>query len=227
MYPLFDEEGVWNTKKPAMGTTFTLVNAKASDEVAAAIMVNQSVFHTVAPQMENLTKDATSFMPLRNLTGGGGLCEEDFTACVSVLNGESEPEDWGRIFSWSPIDAANTRKYIKNYTPGEQLHRDDYVSIDDPIIDNMGEYQRLISVMTGMRWPVLLDVNDVPSATYITTDEMNLYWSNLETMEDSIVRAIITGHEDISAFDEFVERWYAEGGEQILEAVQAMYDAVH
>ena len=30
---------------------------------------------------------------------------------------------------------------------------------------------------------------------------------------------------DISAFDRFVERWYAEGGQIITEEVQALYDA--
>ena len=36
---------------------------------------------------------------------------------------------------------------------------------------------------------------------------------------------IITGKDDISAFDAFVDRWYAEGGTEITAEVQAMADA--
>ena len=40
-----------------------------------------------------------------------------------------------------------------------------------------------------------------------------------------MVMRVITGKDDISAFDRFVERWYAEGGQIITEEVQALYDA--
>ena len=54
---------------------------------------------------------------------------------------------------------------------------------------------------------------------------MEMMWTNLETAESEMVMRVITGKDDIAAFDRFVERWYAEGGQIITEEVQALYDA--
>jgi hypothetical protein len=40
-----------------------------------------------------------------------------------------------------------------------------------------------------------------------------------------VIRSIITGKRDISAFDSFAEQWMAEGGDKILQSVQEEYDA--
>ena len=39
--------------------------------------------------------------------------------------------------------------------------------------------------------------------------------------------AIITGEEDISAFDNFVSQWFNLGGQDITDEVNAWYDSVH
>lgn len=60
------------------------------------------------------------------------------------------------------------------------------------------------------------------SKTYAMTPTMESKWSNLEKLEDEVMLKIITGKSDISAFDQFVEDWNAQGGKEILEEVQAM-----
>ncbi len=67
--------------------------------------------------------------------------------------------------------------------------------------------------------------NPVYSVTYTTNETIDRYWANLEALEGSVIRSIITGKSDISAFDAFVEQWMAEGGEKILQSVQEEYDA--
>ena len=40
-------------------------------------------------------------------------------------------------------------------------------------------------------------------------------------MEDEFVLQVITGKKDISEFDTFVEDWLNQGGQEILDEVQA------
>lgn len=45
---------------------------------------------------------------------------------------------------------------------------------------------------------------------------MQKKWSTLEKLEDETFLKIITGAEDISAFDDFVAQWKQQGGDEIL-----------
>ena len=48
---------------------------------------------------------------------------------------------------------------------------------------------------------------------------MGSRWSSLEKMEMETVLKIITGEQDISTFDTFVEEWKKAGGDTITEEV--------
>lgn len=57
------------------------------------------------------------------------------------------------------------------------------------------------------------------------TATMKEVWTTLTSMEDEIVMKVIMGESSIEEYDAFVEQWYALGGEQIIEEVQAYVDA--
>ena len=67
-------------------------------------------------------------------------------------------------------------------------------------------------------------IQKVYAATYATTPSMQTGWTALDTMQKEIFLQILTGEADISAFDEFVDNWYAQGGQNITDEVQAMAD---
>ena len=58
------------------------------------------------------------------------------------------------------------------------------------------------------------------------TDTMKKCWEQLQTMEKQVYTNIIYGKEPIEAFDEFVEEWKAQGGEQITQEVNEWYKTV-
>ena len=58
----------------------------------------------------------------------------------------------------------------------------------------------------------------VPSF-FETTDSMSTLWASLEKMEMEMVLKVITGEQDISAFDSFVESWASAGGDKITQEV--------
>lgn len=58
------------------------------------------------------------------------------------------------------------------------------------------------------------------------TPTMKTNWEQLSTMEMEVFTNIIYGKADISAFDEFVEKWWQQGGEQITKEVNEWYETV-
>ncbi len=63
--------------------------------------------------------------------------------------------------------------------------------------------------------------NSVEAAFYGTTETMAMKKPNLDKMENETFLKIITGNQPISAFDDFVAKWYKEGGNDILKEVGA------
>lgn len=53
--------------------------------------------------------------------------------------------------------------------------------------------------------------------------QYNKYYSDLEAMRDYAFWSIITGQEDISYFDTFVNEYYERGGKQVEEEMTALY----
>ena len=58
------------------------------------------------------------------------------------------------------------------------------------------------------------------------TETMRTKWSKLQEMEKKLYLEVITGVQDLDAFDRFVEEWMEAGGEQItLEVTEAVQEA--
>ena len=49
---------------------------------------------------------------------------------------------------------------------------------------------------------------------------MSTLWSSLEKLESEIMLKIVMGEEPVSAFDDFIGKWYSSGGEQITQEVE-------
>lgn len=58
------------------------------------------------------------------------------------------------------------------------------------------------------------------------TETMTKYWEQLQTMEKQVYTNIIYGKEPIDAFDQFVEDWKSQGGDQITQEVNEWYQSV-
>lgn len=58
------------------------------------------------------------------------------------------------------------------------------------------------------------------------TDTMKKNWEQLQTMEKQMYTDIVYGKEPVDAFDDFVNNWYSQGGEQITQEVNAWYEGM-
>ena len=217
-YPVYTEEGKWNSHMKEVGNWYTLVNKNVSEEVAKAIIIMHNVYKRDEGKLTNSTTEATSWYPLRNVMAPSDESEYEYHQLWRVIRGEADPEEFNDPTSMYPLlyaDALSIKDGIV-FNGEEQLH------ISNFNIDHVN-FNRLYALLIGDR-PVSTETIDkeVYSITYSNTDRMTRYWSNLEALEDETIRKIITGKLDISAFDDFVEQWLGEGGSQMLEEVSSL-----
>ena len=67
------------------------------------------------------------------------------------------------------------------------------------------------------------NIEEVKTYYFAETDTMRSVWWKLKEMQKQAYLEIITGEKPLDYFDTFVEQWYATGGEQILQEVNAGY----
>lgn len=68
----------------------------------------------------------------------------------------------------------------------------------------------------------LPEVSTHKTAFYFTTETMADLKPNLDTLEDTTFLKIIMGELPVDAFDQFVEDWYAQGGQTMTDEVRAL-----
>lgn len=217
-YPVYTDDGDWYTPMMSTTTSYTIVNKNAAEDVVKAIIIMRNVWLRDESKFDVTV--APAWYPIRSLQAPADECEVTYDAIMKVLNGEATAEDYNEPNSSYKLlyeDLCIAPEVITGYTPGEEL------SIEDFSTENFGDFQRMYSLMVGDR-PYATEEPDkkVWSKTYAMTPTMESKWSNLEKLEDEVMLKIITGKSDISAFDQFVEDWNAQGGKEILEEVQAM-----
>ena len=87
-------------------------------------------------------------------------------------------------------------------------------------MENFGNFQRMYSLLVGDRPYATTPVDKkVKSCIFSQTPTMESKWANLLSMEKEMTMKVVTGKSDITAYDEFIENWMAEGGETILQEV--------
>lgn len=224
-YTVYTDDGEWNTREQCPVASYTIFNKNISEDVATAAIIMNNVWVRDENKLTTGEAQNTSiyWYPLRNSMGMLDECEVTYDTLYQVLNGEAEAEDFNEPDSPMKLlynDCLSLETGIKDYVPGSNELTIDNFNVDDT------NFPRLYSILAGDR-PCAVDTPDksVYSVVYSQTESMESKWANLETAEKEMGLRIITGKDDISAFDAFVEKWYAEGGTEILAEVQAMADA--
>lgn len=223
-YPLYTEDGRFNSKMKTLGNSYTIVNRNVSEDVAKAVIIMTNVLVAHEGDFQSVTAEDIEWYPLRTVLAPLDECEYTYKALISVLDGETEPEDWAGPSSYKLLaaDTAVTRSVVTGYSKGKQLHRADFLQTPETETNYQRQYSQLIGIRPAATVPI---DNSVYSVSYTTNDTIDRYWANLETLESTVIRSIITGKSDITAFDAFIEQWLAEGGDKVIASIQAEYDA--
>lgn len=224
-YTVYTDDGQWNTREQCPVGSYVICNKNISEDVAKAAIIMNNVWIRDENKLTTDYGQNTSiyWYPLRNSMALLDECEVTYHALYDVLNGEATAEDYNETDSPMKLlynDCLSLETGIKDYEVGSNTLSIENFNIEDP------NFPRLYSILAGDR-PCAIDTPDksVYSVCYSQTETMESKWANLETAENEMGLRIITGKDDISAFDAFVDRWYAEGGTEITAEVQAMADA--
>lgn len=224
-YIVRTDDGKWNTREQCPVASYCIFNKNISEDVAKAVVIINNVWIRDESKLTTGAAQNTSiyWYPLRNSMGALDECEISYNALFQVLNGEKTAEDFNNPQSAMKLlynDCLSLETGIRDYVPGSNQLDISNFNIDDP------NFPRLYSLLAGCK-PTAENTPDksVYSVTYSQTPAMEMKWTNLDTAEKEMALRIITGKDDISAFDAFVEKWMAEGGAEITAEVQAEYDA--
>ena len=158
--------------------------------------------------------------PVRNTMAAMDECEYEYEAIYKVLKGEATAEDYnipGSLYKNLYTDILSIPEAIsEDYDPNEMLH-----VTDMDVNTNNGQFNRLTALLIGDR-PFATEEPDkeVRSVLYYTIDVFDQYWTQLQDLEDQMVLSVMTGAQDISAFDTYVEQWNSMGGQEILAGIE-------
>ncbi|GGO02750.1 extracellular solute-binding protein [Saccharibacillus kuerlensis] len=168
-------------------------------------------------EMENTfdpSKGGPGFYPLRVVFAPSDEIEFTNKAIKEVLAGTKTKEDYAGDRSYKLLSSD-----LENITKIKQEPYDDW-SIDTWTPDaDWGAWTRAYSIMVGGNPLVETEMDRVNSMIYEQTPLMESRWVNLKKMEDEMFLKIVMGVAPIESFDQFVEDWKRQGGEQITREV--------
>lgn len=212
-YPVYTDDGKWNTHMKTTGSTYTLISKNAKPDVVKAILIMNNAL--VRDEATFDLSVAVSWYPLRNVMAAANETEYEYTELLKVLNGQKKPEDYNvpnSLYKLMYADAKKVQNVIK--PPFDNLNVSNYDK------SNFGDFQRLYSLMIGDRPFSTIPINKkVYSVTYNQTPTMETRWANLKKLEDETVLKIILGQAPIDSFDKYVKDWKSQGGDQITTEV--------
>ncbi|MBB6672236.1 extracellular solute-binding protein [Cohnella nanjingensis] len=212
-YPVYSDDGKWNTHMKTTGSTYTLISKNAKPDVVKAILIMNNAL--VRDESTFDLSVAVGWYPLRNVMAAANETEYEYTELLKVLKGETKPEDYNKpnsLYKLMYSDAKKVQSVVK--APYDNLN------VSNFNMTNFGDFQRMYSLLIGDRPFTTTPIDKkVYSITYNQTPTMETKWANLKKLEDETVLKIILGQASIDSFDTFVKNWKAQGGEEIAKEV--------
>lgn len=203
-----NEEGEWTPHVSATTGQFTVVRKGYEHPEAIVKLANLAIVSEPVMDTATLSFD---FWPLRNVQNTKDEVQVTNQILVDYLNGETteaDIEDKFTIYPGLKTDIETVKE--------AKLEPYDDMSIEYWDVEHTN-FPRLFSMLVGASpLNTVSSENAVKSVVYEQTDLMQKKWSTLEKLEDETFLKIITGAEDISAFDDFVAQWKQQGGDEIL-----------
>ncbi|WP_163580714.1 extracellular solute-binding protein [Gracilibacillus saliphilus] len=154
------------------------------------------------------------YYPLRLVYAPADEMEVTTVALREVLAGTKEPEDFYDMPAYKLLKSDVDTIHEVKLEPYDNMD----IEYWDPET-NLGQWTRAYSALVGTAPLVDTEINGVMSLIYSQTETMEDRWVNLKKLEDETFLKIIMGTEPLESFDQFVENWKKQGGEQITEEV--------
>lgn len=136
---------------------------------------------------------------------------------------EVQPGNNAEIMTQHVLDVMDGKAEADSLTTEEQSYYESAVRfLEAEEAGNKADaadYSQYMSRIVSMQRMIDEPANFLVPSFFETTNSMSTLWASLEKMEMETVLKIITGEQDISSFDSFVESWTSSGGDKITQEV--------
>ncbi|WP_410513660.1 extracellular solute-binding protein [Paenibacillus sp. BR2-3] len=152
------------------------------------------------------------FMLVRNFFAPTDEISFEYNAAKELLAGTKKPEDFGDFAEYKLL--SNTLKTIKNSKkePYDNLSIEYWNQPDK-------DFMRAYSLFVGGKNLLDGNVNKLESASYLRTETVVKKWANLSKLEKTAFLKIIMGAAPVDSFDQFVQDWKKQGGDQVTAEI--------
>ncbi|WP_311083214.1 extracellular solute-binding protein [Paenibacillus polymyxa] len=162
-------------------------------------------------------KYGTRFMLGRNFFAPADEARYETKAAQDILMGTKTPADFKDKSEYKLLEnLVSTIKQTK-LKPYDQYGISYWNEHSD-------SFMRGYSLLVGGRNFFDPNIHKVRSLTYIRTSTMEKAWGELSKLEHDTFLKIILGAEPIDSFDQFVEEWKEQGGDQVTVEVTALHN---
>lgn len=162
-------------------------------------------------------KYGTRFMLSRNFFAPADEARYESKAAQDILMGTKTPADFKGKSEYKLLEnLVSTIKQTK-LKPYDQ-HGISYWN------KQSDSFMRSYSLLVGGRNFFDPNIHKVRSLTYIRTPTMEKAWGELSKLEHDTFLKIILGAEPIDSFDQFVEEWKEQGGDQVTVEVTVAHN---
>ena len=222
-YPLYSDDGKWNVHMKDVGTTYTMVNKNASEDVKKAIVIINNVLVRDESSVESAVRP-NAWWPVRNNMAAIDESEHEYEVLMKILKGEEKAEDYqaggskfNGLYKNLAVDAATLREVISEEYDGSRN-----LSVTDMDVNtNNAQFNRFYAILIGDRpFSTVEPDTKTYSELYYTIDGMDTYWTQVSDLEDKSVLQFITGAKSLDEWDQFCSDWHAQGGDQLLSLTE-------
>ncbi|MGP4038489.1 extracellular solute-binding protein [Gracilibacillus sp. D59] len=179
---------------------------EAAMKILNNLLANESEFDP--------SKGGPGYYPLRLVYAPADEMEVTTVALREVLAGTKEPEDFYDMPAYKLLKSDVDTIHEVKLEPYDKMD----IQYWDPQA-NLGQWTRAYSALVGTAPLVDTEIKGVKSLIYSQTKTMEDRWVNLKKLEEETFLKIIMGTEPLDSFDQFVEEWKSQGGDQITEEV--------
>ena len=205
-----------------VGTTYTMVNKNASDDVKKAIVIMNNV----------LVRDESTFDT--SVAIGWYRCVTPwqlptsarvwYDALMGIIKGEATADDYqrgGSKFNGLCKNLANDAATLSEVISSDYDGSRDLAVTDMDVNTNNGQFNRFYALLIGDRpYATAGRITrstlscTTPSMEWIPTGPRFLTWKTRVSFSSSLVR------KSLDEWDQFCTDWHVQGGDQILELVK-------
>lgn len=204
-----DANGAYHVKVDNPSSSFLVVR-KGYAHPEAIIKINNLY-------LRDEFKYGTRFMLSRNFFAPADEARYESKAAQDILMGTKTPADFKGKSEYKLLEnLVSTIKQTK-LKPYDQ-HGISYWN------KQSDSFMRSYSLLVGGRNFFDPNIHKVRSLTYIRTPTMEKAWGELSKLEHDTFLKIILGAEPIDSFDQFVEEWKEQGGDQVTVEVTVAHN---